>query len=638
MILSGILIAVLYFFHNIIALVALIAWLILVVYFKRVELQYGESMEEYVLTMARRIKRSENHAMSFLPIGVIVIDGDGDIAWFNNYISETIKLDLHVGDDFQAEWAPKFNLLNKDEEILESANFKFEGRVFKVQYVKEEGLVYFIEETAILTLEKQFRDSNVVVGMLQLDNFIEMSKELSEHDSSMLLAEVMTIIFEWAHRHKILIKRLQQESYMLIFDQSILDHLEQDRFSILDEVKKLEERTDILITVSLGIAAGTSDTIVIKGQQAQESLDLALARGGDQVAIKRGDKITYFGGKTDAVEKRTKVRARVMAHSLRELIVSSDKVYIMPHTQPDPDAFGSALGALSIVQSVGKTGYVLLDKVNPSIRKIVKYLKDHGMGQYIITPEEALNGIRKKSLLICVDHNKPSLTMDKRILGQTNNIVVIDHHRRSEEVFDKPSLLYVEPYASSTCELITELIEYQYNSVRLSQIVATLLMAGIVVDTKNFVLHTGSRTFEAASFLRREGADSMTMQKLLADDFDLFVERSEIVRNAERYENGIAIAKAKASDRYGTVVIAQAANTLITLDGIRASFVLQEVDYGVAISARSQGEVNVQIIMEKLGGGGHLTTAAAQVKDVTIEEAEDQLKAVLRQLKEEGSL
>ncbi|OEH86564.1 hypothetical protein BHU72_12915 [Desulfuribacillus stibiiarsenatis] len=637
MILSIIVIAILYFYNELVSAIALCVWLGLVLYFKRVEFRYTEDMEEFVLTMARRIKRSENHAMAFLPIGVVVVDGDGDIAWFNNYVTEIMDLPLRVGEKFLSQWAETFHLINKAGAIQESAQFSLSEHVYRVQYVKEEGIVYFIDQTSYIEIESKLRKSNVVIGLLQLDNFHEMSKDLNEHDASLLLAEVMTLIFEWAHKYKILIKRLQQESYMLILDTEKLEALENDRFSILDQVKRLEERTDVMITVSMGIAAGLADT-VSKGQQAQEGLDLALARGGDQVAIKRGDKVTYYGGRSDAVEKRTKVRARVTAHSLRELIIACDTVYIAPHIDPDPDALGSAMGALSIVQSVGKTGYIVIDKPNPSIRKILRYLEEHGMGKYIVTPEVAISGMRKKSLLICVDHHKPSLTMDKRLLTLTSNIVVIDHHRRGEEVIDKPSLLYVEPYASSTCELITELVEYQYKKVRLSQIVATLLMAGIVVDTKNFAFHTGARTFEAASYLRREGADNLIMSRLLADDFDLFVERSEIVRKAEVLPGGIAIAKAKKNEKYGTVIIAQAANTLISLEGIRASFVLQEVDYGVAISARSQGDVNVQLIMEQLGGGGHLTTAAAQLRDVNLEEAERMLHEVLSKVKTEGGL
>lgn len=635
---SGALIAVIYYFSSMAALILLFIWLALILVYRQVEARYQLNMEDYMMTMDRRLKRSEHHALTMLPIGVIVIDSEGDIAWFNKCVTESIGLEVSLGENFNKIWAGDLGLLDKENQLASEKNVKIKDKLYHTQYVKEEGILYITDETLRHELETKLKDTNMVIGMLHLDNFYEMSKELSEHDASLILAENMTVIFEWAHSNQILIKRIQQESYLLIFEHARLEELEKERFSILDDVKKLDNKTDMLMTVSIGIVADMEESIVRKGQLAQKSLDIALARGGDQVAIRRGEKITYFGGRSDAIEKRTKVRARVMAHSLRELIIASDTVYVMPHTNPDPDAIGSALGALTIVQHVGKQGYIVLDKSNPSIRKIVKYLKEHGMGQYIIKPEQALENIRSKSLLICVDHNKPELSMDARLLKKTSQIVVIDHHRRSQDMIDKPSLLYIEPYASSTCELISELIEYQYSPIRLSQIIATILMAGIVVDTKNFSFHTGARTFEAASFLRREGADNTIMQKLLADDFDLFIERSEIVRNAERYENGIAIAKARTSDKYGTVVIAQAANTLVTLEGIRAAFVLQEVDYGIAISARSQGEVNVQLIMEQLGGGGHLTTAAAQMKGHTPEEAEEKLKVVLRKLKEEGSL
>lgn len=611
------------FFNLYLALFLFAVWITLAVNFYKLERQFVHDMEEYVLTMERRIKRSETHAMSHLPFGVIVVDGDGDVAWFNDYISKHMKLAPRVGETITDSLVDKLGLSGQEKgEILDKGTCELNDHIYKIDYIKQEGIIYITDVTDYDLLQDKFYRNNLVLGFLQLDNLDEISKDLNEQDRAQLLTEIISMLFEWAKLNKIYIRRYQDESFLLVMNTEILQGLEEEKFKIMDEIRELETTIDAHVTISIGIAAGHDEIITKKAKLAQEGLDLALTRGGDQVAIKRDDKVQYYGGRTDAVEKRTKVRARVMAHSMREQILQSDNVYIMPHINPDADAIGSALGVLAIVQSVGKLGHIVLDRHNSSIVKILAYLEDHGMGQYILLPEDALANITRKSLLICVDHNKPSLSVDKRLLTAVNNVIVLDHHRRTEEIIENSSLLYIEPSASSTSEIVTELIEYQYRKVRLSQLVATVLMAGITVDTKNFSYMTGSRTFEAASYLRRAGADATILNKLLSDDMELYQLRSEIVSKATIDEAGFAIAKTNYDPKLGHVITAQVANTLIGMDGVKASFVLHETERGVNMSARSHGDINVQLIMEELGGGGHLTTAAAQLADVSADEAE----------------
>lgn len=340
------------------------------------------------------------------------------------------------------------------------------------------------------------------------------------------------------------------------------------------------------------------------------------------------------------MEKRTRVRARVISHALRELIAGSDKVLIMGHKYPDMDALGAAIGILKVVQSNQKEGYIVIDtaKTDAGAQRLIEELKTHSeLWSRCIKPEQGLELVTEDTLLIVVDTHRPSLVVEERLLYRTDHIVVIDHHRRGEEFIDAPILVYMEPYASSTSELVTELLEYQPKRLKLTMLEATALLAGIVVDTKSFTFRTGSRTFDAASYLRAQGADTVLVQKLLKESITNYVKRAKMIENASIDSRGIAIAKGDPNETYDQVLIAQTADTLLTLSGVIASFVISKrADQTIGISARSLGDINVQLIMERLGGGGHLTNAAAQLSDITIEEAEQQLRAAIDDYLEGG--
>ncbi|NLY80229.1 MAG: hypothetical protein GX072_10180, partial [Lysinibacillus sp.] len=358
---------------------------------------------------------------------------------------------------------------------------------------------------------------------------------------------------------------------------------------------------------------------------AQSSLDLVLGRGGDQVAIKQpSGKIKFYGGKTNPVEKRTRVRARVISHALKDLIQDSDRVFVMGHKDPDMDSVGAGIGVRKMAQMNDVEGYVVLDldELHGSVKRLMNEIKGTDLQNFFVSPEDALSIMTEKSLLVVVDTHRPNLVAEESLLKHFEKIVVIDHHRRGEEFINNPTLVYMEPYASSTSELVTELLEYQPEDEKLSKFEATALLAGIIVDTKSFTLRTGARTFEAASYLRTYGADTVLVQKLLKEDINTYIQRAKIIQNVKFVYPGIAVAHGEDGKEYDSVLIAQTADILLTMKDVNASFVIaHRFDGLVGISARSLGEVNVQLIMEKLGGGGHLTNAACQLQVDTVEDA-----------------
>jgi c-di-AMP phosphodiesterase-like protein len=508
--------------------------------------------------------------------------------------------------------------------------FTYNERVYEVLVRSEERLLYFKDITEWKELMTRYHREKAVLAIIHLDNLDELAQVMDDQSRTLLSTSVAGVINEWAQKHGIYLRRFTADKFLALMDRQTLEKLEESRFDILDVVREMTADNKIPITLSIGTAAGV-DSYIELGQIAQSSLDIALGRGGDQAAVKVGNKLTFYGGKSNAVEKRTRVRARVISHALRDLIHEAEHVIVMGHKQPDMDAIGAALGVLKAVQLHNKTGYIVLDEVNPSIDRLMKEVyANEEIADAFITPEQAIRLVSGRTLLVIVDTHRPSLVIEPRLLDETSRIVVIDHHRRSEEFVEDPVLLYLEPYASSTSELVTELLQYQGERISIDSMIATALLAGIVVDTKSFAFRTGSRTFEAASFLRRNGADTATVQRLLKEDLNQFIKRAKIVMNTETYRENMAIATGDLHEDYTQVQVAQAAELLLTLSGIQASFVVaKRSDDVVMISARSLGDINVQSIMEHLGGGGHLTGAATQLEGVSIKQAVRRLKEAI---------
>lgn len=506
-------------------------------------------------------------------------------------------------------------------------------RKFRVIHKVEERLLYFFDVTEQTEIEKLYEDERTAIAIIFLDNYDDLTQGMDDQARSSINNSVTAILNKWATDNGVLLKRISSDRFIAIFNEHILQSLEKGKFTILDDVRELTTKQNVPLTLSIGVGAGVSSLPEL-GNIAQSSLDLALGRGGDQVAIKQPNgKVKFYGGKTNPVEKRTRVRARVISHALKELVLESDKVIIMGHKNPDMDAIGAAIGIHKVAQMNQKEAYIVINfqEIDTAVRRLMEEIKrQESLFTKFITPDQALEIATGDTLLVVVDTHKPSLVIEEHLLNKIEDVVVIDHHRRGEEFIENPLLVYMEPYASSTAELVTELLEYQPKSVKIEMLEATALLAGIIVDTKSFTLRTGARTFDAASYLRGQGADTVLVQKFLKEDIENYVKRAKIIENVQFYKEGIAIAIAKEEEAVDGVLIAQTADTLLTMDGIIASFVIApRGETMIGISARSLGEINVQIIMESLHGGGHLTNAATQLSNMPMEEVEARLKLAI---------
>ncbi|MFD2627358.1 DHH family phosphoesterase [Oceanobacillus kapialis] len=629
--LSIVLLVVIWYFQWVLGLIMTLLLGASFYYSIRTERTLQDEAEQYITTLSYRIKRVGEEALLEMPFGIILYNEDYTIEWANPYMNQFAE-DTLVGDSLQQL---SEDLIPMIKENKESIWFHLEGYEFQTTVKKDERLLYLFDRTKQAELQQLYHDDQTVLAFIFLDNYEEITQNMDDTSKSQLNSRVTEVLNKWSNSYGLYLKRTSQERFLAVGTKDILQQLEKVKFDILDEVREISGEQNNPITLSIGVGQGDVDLPTL-GELAQSSLDLALGRGGDQVAIKDDSgKVRFYGGKTNPMEKRTRVRARVISHALKELVRASDNVIIMGHKSPDMDSLGAAIGILNIAKSNDVEGYIVFDPddIDTGVYRLVDAIKEEeSVWQHFIEPEEAESLTGNRSLVVVVDTHKPSMVASEDLLHQTEYKVVIDHHRRAEEFIDNPTLVYMEPYASSTAELVTELLEYQPKKLKLKMLEATALLAGIIVDTKSFTLRTGSRTFDAASYLRAKGADTVLVQQFLKEDLDLYIERSKLIERAEVYRKHIAISKADAGKSYGPVLIAQAADTLLTMSGINASFVISERKDGrIGISARSLGEVNVQVIMEKMNGGGHLTNAATQIEDTTIDEAEKLLKDILEE-------
>ncbi|GAA0467837.1 DHH family phosphoesterase [Alkalibacillus silvisoli] len=597
----------------------------------RTEERLKKKTEQYISTLSYRVKKVGEEALLEMPFGIILFSDEYQIEWANPYMNNFFGADETLIGENLSELSEDIISAIKDED--EEFWVKIDDKTYQVIIKREEKLLYFFDRTSLANLDTQYHNEETVLSIIYLDNYEELTQAMDDTSKSHMNSQVTSILNNWSSEYGFYLKRTSQERFLAVMNREILEKLEASKFEILDEVRELISDQNVPLTLSIGIGRGTSNLPEL-GEMAQSSLDLALGRGGDQVAIKNEHgKVKFFGGKTNPMEKRTRVRARVISHALRELVNESEKVIIMGHQMPDMDSIGSSVGILKMVQQNNKDGFIVFDPdgVNTGVQKLIDEIdEDESLADWFITPEQSLDIVSKNTLVVVVDTHKPSMVMEEKLLSRTEHVVVIDHHRRAEEFIDDPTLVYMEPYASSTAELITELLQYQDGRVKLSTLESSALLAGIIVDTKSFTLRTGSRTFDAASYLRSKGADTVFVQKLLKEDLDVYIRRSELIKNAIVYKEGVAIAKGRSGESYGPIIIAQAADTLLTMDGVQASFVISErKDDKIGVSARSLGDINVQVIMEQMNGGGHLTNAATQLEDTTLEQVEEQLRDII---------
>ncbi|MFD0621389.1 DHH family phosphoesterase [Paenibacillus sp. GCM10027629] len=625
--------------HNwVLGVTGLVLIVILVILAWRAEKNFRKDMNEYIATLTYRVKRTGNDVINELPFGVVLYDEEKHVEWHNPYMLQMLGRETLIGVSLK-ELVPGLQMQKeKDKERIVQSEVAIGDRIFLTVPKQEERLIYFQDVTDYVTLRRSYEAEKLVIGIVMLDNLDELTQGLDDQQRAALLSRVTNHITEWAHDHQIYMKRLTSDRYLILLDHEMLKEIEMTRFVILDEVRELTVDNKLPLTLSIGIAAGI-DNIIELGQLAQSSLDIALGRGGDQVAVREGQRLSFYGGKSNAVEKRTRVRVRVIAHALRDFMQASDKVIIMGHRMPDMDSVGAAIGLLKAAQALNVEAYIVLEGVNPSIDRMISYIKQNdALWEQFITPEQAVQKMTANTLAIVVDTHKASMVKEPRLLQLTNRVVVIDHHRRGEEFLQDAVLIYMEPYASSTCELVTELLQYIHDRIIFQPLEATVLLAGITVDTKNFSMRTGSRTFEAAGFLRRNGADTIMIQNMLKENLKEYIAKAEVMRLTQMLYGHIAVAVTEPERKFSQLMIAQVADTLLTMNDVLASFVISERPDGhIGISARSLGQMNVQVVMERLGGGGHLTNAAAQL-DGTLSEAEAKLKRVLAEIDAEEGL
>ena len=500
--------------------------------------------------------------------------------------------------------------------------------------------VHFFDETALKIALKELDDQSLAVGMVYLDNYEEALESVEEVRRSLLIALIDRKVNKYISGLDGIAKKLEKDKYLVILRKKAVVQLQESRFDLLEDVKTVNIGNEMAVTMSIGVGlAGLS--YAQNYEFARNAIDLALGRGGDQAVVKAKEGVTYYGGKSQRVEKNTRVKARVKAHALKEIVSAKDKVIVMGHRMTDVDSFGAAVGIYRIAKALGRSAHIVINDVNSSIKPLVDHFVEHEEGeeQILVNSAQAVELAGANTCLVVVDVNKPSITECPELLKMCRSIVVLDHHRQSEEIIENATLSYVETYASSACEMVTEVIQYIESGLKLKSAEADCLYGGIVIDTNNFTSKAGVRTFEAAAYLRRNGADVTRVRKMLRDDVEDYRAKAEVVSKATIYKDVFAISVAEAGEAHNpTIVGAQAANELLNITGIKASFVLTEYNQVIYISARSIDEMNVQIIMEKMGGGGHLNVAAAQLKDVTLEEAAEQLKNTLNEMLEEGEI
>lgn len=559
-----------------------------------------------------------------LPIALVLLSEKGEILWYNDYF-------LHSFRDSDAEetlYGKNIcDALSLDPEIINKERqtaFSYEGADYSVVSKRFEDngdtlvLLHFFDVTVQKRHEALYKEYGTVFGYILIDNYDEVIEQLPSHERSTAAGKIDLKINEWATRHEAFVLPYENDHYLILFEKERLKDMETERFNVLDAVRDAFKEESLQATLSIGV--GVSEEIVpvkTADEIARAALDIALARGGDQAVVRKDEKIAFYGGSSEATEKRTKVKARIKAHGLQEFIKEADNVLIMGHQTPDMDCLGAAVGLLGVSHQLGKTAKMILKEINYSIKELFEYImEDEAYANAFITPQEIESYLRQNTLLIIVDTQNANYLEVPEILDRVAKTVIIDHHRRSGKFISQTVMSYTEVYASSTCELVTELLQYFDVKKPMGEVEANALLCGICMDTKMFTFKTGVRTFEAASYLRRKGADTAIAKTMLKDDFDTYNSRSEAVRNAKTYFGNFAISEITNNTEYAKTIAAQAADELLNIKGIQASFVILNHDGGIFVSGRSMGDVNVQLILEKMGGGGHLTIAGAQLEDI----------------------
>ena len=603
----------------------------------------NKKINEYAIDLAYKIRKGEQDAYLKMPIGMILYDTNENITWINPYLQKKLQRQNVIGIPLKElnerlYYQVKKQIQNQKENDI----FTHVDKKYQVIVHPDIRMIYLTDITEYASIEEKYHEEQIVFGQIFLDNFSEVSQSLNDRRKSNLNNFVTNQLSSWAIHHNIFMKRVDDDRFIAFLNRKSLETLEKEKFDIMDKIRETTAKQNYPLTVSMGFSYPDKENSDVTypeiASYAQANLDLALGRGGDQVVVRsQNEDARFYGGKSNPMEKRTRVRARMVSQALKDLMEEASEIIVMGHQFPDMDAIGACLGIRRIANMNQKKAWIVTNENQYShdIHKLMDVIQEQKtLREDIITPEEALEKLTPNTLVILVDVSRPVIAASPEVLEQANKIVVIDHHRRSQDFPKNPVLVYIEPYASSTGELITELFEYQNNYAESIQpIEATAMLGGIIVDTRNFTLRTGSRTFDAASYLKSVGADTILIQRLLKENVETYLLRSHLLNSVILLDNNIGIVQGEEDTPYPTVVAAQTADMMLSMENIDASFVVTKREDGrIGISGRSLGNKNVQRVMEKMGGGGHLSNAATQLSDTTIEEAVIQLKEVISDL------
>lgn len=629
------------------AAAALILAIIAAVAFRR-QLQREKDLKKYIIDYTKNIENLSVNSFYYSPIPISIIGPFGQIFWFNKKFKELVgdEIDSIENIDEFIRGFPVKTMEDNREGTISSVEIVDSGKTFNIMYYSlEEGrfgegisyVCYWNENTAFANLKAKYNDERPVAMLVQIDNYDEISEKLDKGEKSAMTAEVEKILNRYASEMNGFVLRYDTARFLMMIENGFLESLESRKFSMLEDVKALKGAGDFNFTLSVGTGVLAKNLTQLL-EYAKGALDVALGRGGDQAVVKRINSVKFYGGKSKAVEKRTKVKARIISYALRQIIDQSSSVIIMGHRVGDMDSLGASIGLYAMARSRGKKAYIVLNTVNHALKNMHERMK-HEESHYLdalISTETAMSMIDQNTLMVVLDTHRPSYTEAPELLPRVDKIVLIDHHRRSEEYIENPLLDYIEPYASSTCELVSELVQYMEDHIKLTKFEADALLAGIVLDTNSFTFKTGVRTFEAASFLRRNNADTTDVKELFNESLESMKRKTEIIERSEIVFDDAAVSYIDEISEDSNVIAAQGADELLTIKDIKMSFVLvRNKDY-INISARSTGPINVQVIMESLGGGGHLNMAGAQIQTHDMDEAKYKLIEAISHYKKEN--
>ncbi len=602
----------------------------------------------------------QKELLNQLAIPYALLDTDGKILWGNKQFVDRIgggskkRIRKNIGMFFPQLASEIANVREYMDINLEYDGASYHAEVKRITIdevfddedtvvnTKGEALIalYLFDVTELNHYKRENKEQKLVAGLLYIDNYDEVMENTEEVRHALVEALVDRRINMYLGSIDAIVKKMEKDKYLFVFRQKFLPQLKDTKFAILDEVKSINVGNEIPITLSIGVGAET-ESFMEAYEYARDAMGLALGRGGDQAVVKHGDKILYFGGKSGGTEKTTRVRARVKGQAFTELLNNKNRVIIMGHKRPDADSFGSAVGVYRLVKSFNKDAHIVINEVTSAISPLISSFKGNSLygDDMIYNSEQAINSIDGTTLVVVVDVNRPSMTECEDLLALAKSVVVFDHHRQTNETIENATLSYIEPYASSACEMVAEMMQYIDVKVKIRPVEADAMYAGIVIDTDNFVTKTGVRTFEAASYLRRNGADVVRVRKMFRSDMYSFKQLAEGVVNSQIYLDAFALSKVRPENSDApTVIAAKVANELLDVEGVRASFVVTESGGTAYISARSVDDVNVQVIMEKLGGGGHANIAGAQLAGVSDDEAILKIKELLEELNKAGDI